>query len=180
MNKPERLVLLAVVLTVLVAVPVAADPAQPAGAAAQALERFKALAGQWEGTSSHGKVNVSYEVVAHGTAVLERLEMHGEEGHQDMITLYHLDGDSLMLTHYCAVGNQPRMRAADPARDQVRFDLIDITALPSLDAGHMHRARFTFENADKLTSAWTWRENGADAFTVELKLQRVAPHAARR
>ena len=43
-----------------------------------------------------------------------------------MATLYHLDGDQLMLTHYCSAGNQPRMRAATVSTEGViEFHLLD-------------------------------------------------------
>jgi len=42
-----------------------------------------------------------------GTAVLERFTHPGSGGPQTMLTVYHLDGDDLLLTHYCVAGNQP-------------------------------------------------------------------------
>jgi hypothetical protein len=36
---------------------------------------------------------------------------------QEMTTVYHREGADLALTHYCAGGNQPRMRARAPAAD---------------------------------------------------------------
>ena len=35
----------------------------------------------------------------------------------EMVTLYHMDGAELVATHYCAMGNQPRMRAAHQVVD---------------------------------------------------------------
>ena len=142
-------------------------------AAAAAFERFRNLAGEWRGSNDQGHaVRLRYEVVADGTTVLEHLDIDGEKGDHNMVTAYHLDGEALMLTHYCASGNQPRMRAASPGGDEVAFDLVDVTG--AADGGHMHRAKFNFRGADELTSAWTWRENGEDAFTVVVEVERQA------
>lgn len=140
-------------------------------AAARAFERFKALEGEWQGTTNRGdSITLSYQVVAEGTAVLERERIGGAH---EMLTLYHLDGERLMLTHYCATGNQPRM-AADGANDgAIRFELVDVTGLATPAAGHMHRAVFELSAQDRLHSAWTWRENGEDAFVVEVDAKRV-------
>lgn len=146
----------------------AADSA--AGPAARAFEQLKGLAGEWIGTAdSHGEVHISYEIVSGGTAVLERERM---ADHPEMVTLYHLDGDRLLLTHYC-VGNQPRMAARSFDDGGVQFELVDATGLASSGAGHMHRAEFELDGKDRLRSTWTWREQGADTFTVVVDARRV-------
>jgi hypothetical protein len=152
--------------------------AEEPGPAELALERFKALEGEWVGTGGDGKeVTFRYRVVGDGTAVLEESQVGG---HHDMVTVYHLDGDRLMLTHYCAAGNQPRMRSAGLDGDRVRFDFVDVTGLGSSSDGHMHHAVFRFAGPDRLWTAWTWRENGEDAFTEEIEVERVASATASR
>jgi hypothetical protein len=138
--------------------------------AAQTLESFKALAGTWEGANEHGKAKVTYTVVAGGSAVLERLAM---PNHDEMVTVYHLDGERLLLTHYCVVGNQPRMEARHFGAGQVSFEMVDGTNLGSSQEGHMHKADFRFDGSDHLVSAWTWQENGKDAGTVTTRLSRI-------
>src|SRR5215475_1793397 len=108
--------------------------------AAAAFSHLKSLAGEWEADTQMGKVHVSYELVAGGTALLER-----ESGDKMpvMLTLFHIDGDRLLLTHYCMAGNQPRMQAKrfDPAIGEIEFQFLDGTNLTP-GAGHMHNARF--------------------------------------
>src|SRR5262245_7059241 len=81
-------------------------------AAARALEQLKSLAGEWIETSPDGHAKgataVSYRKTAGGSAVLEIL-FPGTE--MEMASVYHLDGKNLVMTHYCMVGNQPRMQA---------------------------------------------------------------------
>ena len=76
------------------------------------LEQFKQLAGEWdcsELTKEGLKVHVKYKVTAAGSAVVETLFPDTDH---EMVTVIHPDGDALVLTHYCMLGNQPQMRAA--------------------------------------------------------------------
>lgn len=175
--------ILGALLVVMLAAPAGAEPPPaPAGTnpAAKAFEQFQSLAGDWQGTDQDGQtVRLSYEVVAGGSAVLEHIDVEGDQGAHNMVTLYHLDGDALMLTHYCAARNQPRMRAQGLAADEVRFEFVDATGLASAGAGHMHRAKFEFKDEDRLTSSWTWNEDGADAFTVVVDAERSATMASK-
>src|SRR5215218_10052120 len=88
----------------LLAAVVSADDPKPA-AKTPAFEQLKKLAGDWEATMSEGgKVTVRYKVTSGGSAVVETI-MPGAE--HEMVTVIHPDGDSILLTHYCMLGNQP-------------------------------------------------------------------------
>ena len=82
-----------------------------------AFDQLKALAGHWEGTTATGqKGEVTYEVISNGSVVMERLHPGNEP---DMITMYTLDADRILVTHYCSAGNQPTMQtAASPAANR--------------------------------------------------------------
>jgi hypothetical protein len=123
------------------------------------FEKMKALAGSWKGKTSDGRpVEVSYRVTSGGSALMS--EIRGEE---DMITMFHLDGDRLLMTHYCGAGNQPRMKAeASPDGKTVAFNFLDATNLPSPEAGHMHRAVFTMADANHHTEEWVFTKDGKE------------------
>ena len=76
--------------------------------AAAAFARLKTLEGEWEAETEMGKAHLSYELIGGGTALVERFS---SEKMPAMLTVYHFNGDRLMLTHYCEAGNQPRMQA---------------------------------------------------------------------
>jgi len=157
-------------LGLLAALAPAAGAADSSTAPAVAFARFGSLAGAWEGTNSKGEaVRFTYEVLADGTAVLERFHA----GSQEMLTVYHLDGNDLMLTHYCAQGNQPRMKAVGFDGDVVRFELVDVTGLDSPDEGYMHDAAFEFDGSNHLDSRWTFRQAGHDASTETIDIHRI-------
>jgi len=133
---------------------------------AAAFERLKELAGSWTGTGADGTTaRYTYEVVAGGSALLERCEMPHDGVPVTMLTLFTLDGSRLLLTHYCMAGNQPRMQAQEMMGDTLEFEFLDATGLDTPDEGHMHRATFHFDGPDRFTTQWTFRAGDKDVFT---------------
>jgi hypothetical protein len=139
--------------------------------AAAAFSRLKSLAGEWEADTPMGKVRVSYELVAGGTALLER---ESGEKMPVMLTLFHVDGDRLLLTHYCMAGDQPRMQAKrfDAAAGEVEFQFLDATNLTA-GAGHMHNATFRLVDDQHFQSEWQFYENGKLKFAEKPIYTRV-------
>jgi len=140
-----------------------------------ALEAMKSLEGTWEGLSKDGVPSrTRFEVIAKGTAMVETTEF---EAHPDesMVTVYHADGESVLLTHYCIAGNQPRMRLAgfDPATRTARFEFLDGANIPNRDTGHMDSAVFTLTDADHFTTKWSWYQAGKEKWSEELTYSRV-------
>lgn len=131
--------------------------------AAGAFEKLKTLVGEWEGKTAKGEpVRVSYKLVSAGTCLMETLNPAKDV---DMVTMYHLDGNDLKMTHYCAANNQPRMQA-EPASGEIKqlaFSFLDATNLTSPGEGHMHKLLIRFEDGDHFTQEWTWREGDKDA-----------------
>jgi hypothetical protein len=141
---------LGLALTVLLALGAGAPAADTRDAS---WERLKSLVGEWEGTYSDGsKAHASYRLVSNGTAVMETLTTSDSD---QMVTVYHPDGGSLFMTHYCSMGNQSRMRekAADGTR--LEFAYLDATNLKGPDDHHMSRLVMTFPAADRLLHEWT-------------------------
>src|SRR5438477_1668206 len=121
------------------------------------FERLKTLVGDWKGTATGGgPVQSSYKLVAGGSVIEEHFS------HGDMVTLYHLDGKRLMLTHYCVAQNQPRMRAMayKEGDNALKFAFFDATNMPDKFATHMHNVTFTFRDNDHFTQEWTMYQNG--------------------
>jgi len=138
------------------------------------FEKMKLLVGEWKGTSMDGKpATVTYTLVSDNSAIMERLAMGGDS---EMVTMYHPDGEHLMMTHYCSAHNQPRMRsnAVDAGGRNITFDLVDVTNLSAPDAGHMKRLVVTFADNDHFTQEWTWTQQGKD-MTVIIHFERISP-----
>jgi hypothetical protein len=144
----------------------------PAIATDQHLERFRALAGDWDADingDGESDALITYEVTANGSVVLER--MFAGKPHE-MITMYHMNGDALMMTHYCSAKNQPRMVATDIDDDSITFSFFDITNLATPNTLHIHGAAFDFKDNDHFTCNWSALENGEPSEPLEFSLER--------
>lgn len=145
-----------------------------ASPAATQLEKLKALAGTWTGKAgpagSPGEdASVTWRVTGGGSAVMETV-FPGTP--HEMVTVYHMDGDRLLLTHYCAAGNQPTMRAL-PSKDPsiIAFDFLRGSNMKPGDM-HMHSARIVLAGEDRIETEWTTWSGGKAAGTVKFALAR--------
>jgi hypothetical protein len=158
-------------LVILLAAVAAAGDNRPIDAKA-AFARLKTLVGEWQGAGEKKSERLSYELIAGGTSLIER---DTADNRPVMLTVYHLDGNRLLLTHYCMAGNQPRMEARefDPTTGRLHFDFLDATNLPGKDSGHMHAATLRIADRDHLASTWVYYEGGRPKFTEEVEFTRV-------
>jgi hypothetical protein len=165
----QHLLPLASLLLVVPAVCNAGAP--PAMDSSAAFDRLRSLAGTWETKTDKGLFRVNYEVISGGSAVVERVMVDKVP----METIYHLDGARLLLTHYCMLGNQPRMEARefDPETGELRFEFLDVTNLSSPAAPHMHNAKFQFVDSDHLNADWELFEGGKYKSTEHFEYTRV-------
>ena len=139
--------------------------------AEKSFEQLKALAGRWEGTFEGQPMQVTLRVTSKGNALMH--EMKGT-GPDDPITMIHLDGERLLLTHYCDAGNQPRMAATiSPDGKTIVFDFLEATNLLPSQHGHMQRATFTFIDADHHTEKWEFAMADGKQMGGSLDLKRT-------
>ena len=127
--------------------------------AQKSFDQLKSLAGSWEGKSSEGEpVEVSYRMTAGGSALMSEIAGHGE----DMISMINFDGPNrLLLTHYCAVGNQPRMQAsASPDGKTITFNFVDATNLDGQQSGHMDHVVLAMLGPDHHIEEWNFVDHG--------------------
>jgi hypothetical protein len=142
--------------------------------AQKSFDTIKSLAGNWEGKDQMGyQVDVSYRMTGGDSALMSEIKT-AKPGHsEDMISMIHMDGDRLLLTHYCMAGNQPRMQATpSPDGKTIVFDFIDATNLADSQPGHMQRVIFTFTDANHHTEEWHFATPGkeiVEKFELEKK-----------
>ena len=122
----------------------------------KAFTTIKSMPGTWEGTSQEGPVQVTFKVVGGGTSVVSEIL-----GKEDMVSMFHMDGERLLLTHYCSVGNQPRMAASvSPDGKTFTFTYVDATNLSAADAGHMQQMILTVIDPNHHTEEWVFADHG--------------------
>ncbi|HEV8060818.1 MAG TPA: hypothetical protein VGP68_13145 [Gemmataceae bacterium] len=144
------------------------------------LETIKKLAGDWVEVGKDGKptdtVVSNIRVTAGGSTVVETL-FPGTP--HEMLTVYNMDGKDLVLTHYCILGNQPRLRAAqsdDPKTLNFKFE--GGANIDPAKSNHMHEATITLVDADHIKSVWTRCDEGKPCETKDFSLVRKAKLAA--
>lgn len=140
--------------------------------ATAAFTQLKTLVGDWEADLGSQKARLSYELVAGGSALVER---ETADQRPTMLTLYHRDGDRLVLTHYCMAGNQPHMQARpyDPTTHTLAFDFDGASNLVSADAGHMHSTTIHFLDNGHIETEWLFYENGKPTLNERARYARI-------
>jgi hypothetical protein len=137
--------------------------------ARESLDKLKTLAGSWEGTYDGDPIHVSLRVTSMGNALVHEMKGGGPE---DPITMFYLDGNRLLLTHYCDAGNRPRMVGTiSPDGKTITFDFLDVAG--GTQAGHMHHAVFAIIDANHHTEDWTFMLPGDKPEQGHLALQRT-------
>ncbi len=148
---------------------VAGDGTAPGdGGASQAFARLKGLAGTWDVKTPEGDGVITYRVGSAGSVVIE--DLFGGTPHE-MMTVYHMDGDDLVATHYCAAGNQPRFRLegdGDPAAGY-HFAFAGGSNMKPTD-GHIHEGTIRLIDGDHVESEWVFWKDGRpqDAMTFTM------------
>ena len=137
---------------------------------ASGFDRLKTLVGTWEAAGQPGRpLTNTIRLVSNGTALEETFQSAEDD---QMVTLYTPNGNRLVMTHYCAAGNQPRMESPAVTGDTKEFDfsLTGVTNLAGPNAGHMRHLLIQIADQDHFTEKWTWRENGKDVIrTIHFK-----------
>ena len=167
-------------LLILALATTAAITAHAETTAADAFASIKKLQGEWRGPASMKGMPPAhsiYRVTAGGSAVQE-LICPGTK--MEMLSVYHLDKGSLLMTHYCALGNQPRMKlnTRKSTASELVFDFDGGTNLNPHRDMHMHSLRLTLPSPDKkgpqkLAGTGTSWEGGKEKASCGMMLTRV-------
>ena len=155
--------------------PVPSSPAQPS------FDQLKTLAGHWTGKVSMSEANapddkpvpldVTLRVTSMGNTLMHEMKSAAPD---DPITMFTLDGDKLVLTHYCDAGNQPRMvGTVSPDGKTYTFDFVSATNLLPTQHGHMQHVVFTLIDPDHHTEKWDFAMADGKTMGGLLDLHRV-------
>ena len=131
---------------------------------------LKSLNGTWEGKASNSEsVKIVFRPTSGGSAILSEIL-----GKEDMISMFHMDNDRVLMTHYCGAGNQPRMQATmSPEGKSITFDFIDGTNMASSKAGHMSNLVITMPDSDHHSEDWTFVQEDGKQMKEHFELARV-------
>ncbi|MCM8794916.1 MAG: hypothetical protein NC819_03845 [Candidatus Omnitrophica bacterium] len=133
------------------------------------------LEGEWEGSkATEGgtteEMEVQYVVTSNGSAVIEVLSPGTDN---EMVSVYHDENGKLAMTHYCALGNQPKLVLQSSSGDEIFLSLAQGSPIPQ-DQPHMHSLKLSYnKQEDTLRQEWTSYEEGKPAPALVFTLTRV-------
>jgi hypothetical protein len=143
------------------------SPAPPPSEAQKSFTTIKSLAGEWEGPvtvaempeMSNGKpLRVTMRVTSRGNALVHEFQEAGTRldpaKYDHPVSMFYVDGQEVMLVHYCDAGNRPRMTGKmSPDGKVVDFEFKDISG--SMEE-HMHHSTFTIIDSNHHLEDWTF------------------------
>lgn len=147
-------------IAAVVVIALAATAALAQSDAQKSFAQLKSLTGSWEGKGPSGTaLRVSWRETAGGSALMSEILGTGPE---NMISMFHMDGSRLLMTHYCGAGNQPRMQAsASPDGKTITFTFVDGTNIAP-GGGHMQQMVLTMLDENHHTEDWTFLDHGKE------------------
>jgi len=154
--------------------------------AQKSFEQMKNLTGSWQGPvtvdpplhemGNGALMQVSLRVTSRGNALVHEMKDPSKPDdptrYDHPVTMFYLDNDRLLLTHYCDAGNRPRMTArTSPDGKTVEFDFLDVAG--STQYGHMQHAVFTAVDANHHIEDWTFMMPGDKPMHAHFDLKRA-------
>ena len=154
--------------------------------AQKSFTSLKSLAGTWQGPvtvdppqpgmGNGTLVQTSLRVTSRGNALVHEMKDAAKADdptrNDHPVTMFYLENDRLILTHYCDAGNRPRMAArTSPDGKKVEFDFLDVSG--GTERGHMEHAVFTIIDGNHHTEDWTYMMPGDKPLHAHMDLKRA-------
>lgn len=140
------------------------------------FEKMAKLAGTWVAADKDGKPTdqvVSVIKMTAGGSAIQETFFPGTP--MEMVSIYTADGDDLEMTHYCVIGNQPKMKADRKSKpNEIHFVFMGGTNLDASKDKHMHGATLKIVDNDHIEVNGEGWEDGKPAKEMcgEMKLIR--------
>ena len=170
---------LAIALTPGMAVGQTADAPEAITHDAQSAMAFlKTLSGDWvraTGGNEHGANTpvASFKVAAAGSAVIETT---GAGTPNEMTTVFHMDDDLLLQTHYCALMNAPVLRfEQSDTPGELKFVFHGGTNCDEAVDAHYHGGTIQIQDADTVETSFVVYANGEMSSDGRSLLKRAKP-----
>jgi hypothetical protein len=78
-----------------------------------------------------------------------------------------------VMTHYCSIGNQPKMKLMKSSDNEMDFEMQGTTGVGSLKDAHMHGMTITWKDPDHITESWFMYVNGKPQGSKPFVLERM-------
>lgn len=153
MRKILPALLICLVIVMAHGMSIAQTTSQPTNAVApsdarKAFNNMKALAGSWHGTIMGISIDITIRLASSGTAILHEATTGAGGPPNHEITMFYVDGDRLLATHYCDGGNRARLQGKmSPDGKTSEFNFLDVAG--STKGGLVKRMVITLIDANK-------------------------------
>ena len=131
--------------------------------AQSAMEVLTSLEGDWvreDAGTEHGANTpvASYKVTAAGSAIVQT---SGAGTPNEMATIFHMDGDQLLQTHYCALMNAPVLRyEPSDTPGELKFVFHGGTNFDAAVDAHYHEGTIWIKDKDTIDASFVVFTNG--------------------
>jgi hypothetical protein len=124
-----------------------------------AFKQLASLVGEWQTIQDGVPVKETYTLTANGSVLMSETKPANSEA---MITMFTVDSDHLIATHYCVAGNQPQMVTGVPGdlEKGVTFSLERVTGMKTPEDWHNTGLTLTLDDKDHMTQRWTYLYKG--------------------
>ena len=153
--------------------------AQDAEHKAEVMKLLASLEGTWRMVQEDGTLSEAVSTFKPSSAgsVVREVMAVGEP--HEMTNLYHMDGDAVVCTHYCAVGNQPRMVAKGVEETDegkaIDFHVDSVSNFTEGQDHYMGGLKLVFAGDDTVHQVWTtFDKNGDVAHQMTFVMKRDA------
>ena len=132
---------------------------------AAAFKQLTSLVGEWEAVQEGVPVKETYTLTANGSVLMSETKPADS---RPMITMFTVDGDHLIATHYFVAGNQPQMVTDAPGDldKGLTFSLERVTGMKTPDDWHNTGVTLTLDDKDHMTQRWTHLYKGKTGTTI--------------
>ena len=153
--------------TLVLAIPTWAEPAPGENSqSAAAFKQLISLVGEWEAIQEGVPVKETYTLTAKGSVLMSETKPAGSE---PMITMFTVDGDHLIATHYCVAGNQPQMvtqSIGDLEKGGLTFSFARVTGMKTPEDWHNTDLTVKLDDKDHMTQRWNYLYKGKTGETI--------------
>jgi hypothetical protein len=138
--------------------------------AEDAFAQLTRMVGTWRPANQpRSSLRIRFYLTAGGTVIVESWEARGQP---HSLTLYHRDGQTLLATHYCPQGNQPRLALAGRDGSRLHFAFRDATDLEPATESHQHDLWFDLTDPQRPVRGETYASKNGLGAQERLQLMR--------
>jgi hypothetical protein len=141
----------------------------------EAFERMKKLAGNWEAHMQMGgqtmEMKASYKLTSGGSVLIETTH---EGTPHEMVSVYHDNKKKeLVMTHYCAEHNQPKLMITGLDKNKLTMDLSPDSDIDTASETYIQSVSIQFDGDDKMSHKWTSHKGGKKDMVVDMAFNRA-------